>query len=40
MCTSSVESEYNAVNILENEKYFYLSDYSKTEGYSVQPIKD
>lgn len=40
MWTSSGESEYNAVNIIENEKYFYISDYSKTEGYSVRLIKD
>jgi uncharacterized protein (TIGR02145 family) len=38
--TSSNQSQYNAHNVKENEIYFYVSDYSKKEGYSVRLIKD
>lgn len=38
--TSSNEGQYNAYKVQENDTYFYVKDYSKSEGYSVRLIKD
>lgn len=38
--TSQAEGTWNSFHLKENEKYMYVSDYSKTHGYGVRLVKN